>query len=264
MSRPAVSAAGRAQDSWSDYLARYHAQSPGITERVLGNAPLPGVGTPYQWLRAALPAEPGSVVDLACGSAPMQPLLADASSYLGVDLSEQELAHAIGAGRGPVVRADALDLPVPDASIDVVVCSMAIMLLRPVEQALAEVARVLRPGGLFATIRPVGTPIRPADLRLVIPLLLGLRHLPEMPQRFSGQRFQRLQANAGMTVVEDRALRFAHPLASPQDARLAVEALYLPHVSPERRIDASRRLLRHAGAGAQIPLAIRRTVATRA
>ncbi len=250
-------------DVWADYLSQYHALNPGITERVLGGAPLAGIGTPYQWLRSTLAAEPGAVIDLACGSAPMHPLLLDASTYLGIDRSEQELAIAERRGRGPLMLGDALELPLPDASVDAVVCSMAIMLLRPVERALSEVARVLRPGGVFATIRPVGTPVRRADLILVVPLLLGLRHLPEMPQRFGGHRFRRLLADAGLTVVDDRALRFAHPLESPEDARLAVEALYLPHVSPERRHDAARRLSRRTRPGAEIPLAIRRTVATR-
>lgn len=254
---------GARNDAWDEYLAAYHHEHAGITERVLSQSRAEGIGTAYEWLRAALPPDVGEVVDLACGSAPMQPLLVGASSYLGVDISEDELAIAARAGRGPLLEADALDLPLPDASVDAVVCSMGIMLLRPVERALAEVARVLRPGGMFATIRPVGTPVRAADLSLVVPLLLGLRHLPEMPQRFSGQRFRRLLAGAGMTVIDDRAARFAHPLEDEADARLAVEALYLPHVCDDRRADAARRLTRRARSGAEIPVAIRRTVAVR-
>lgn len=255
---------GARKDAWGEYLAAYHHEHAGITERVLSRSRAEGIGTAYEWLRAALPTDAGEVVDLACGSAPMQPLLVGAASYLGVDISEEELALAARAGRGPLLEADALDLPLADASFDAVVCSMGIMLLRPVERALAEVARVLRPGGTFATIRPVGTPVRAADLSLVVPLLLGLRHLPEMPQRFGGQRFRRLLADAGMVVIDDGAVRFAHPLEREDDARLAVEALYLPHVSDERRADATRRLARRARRGAEIPVAIRRTVAVRA
>lgn len=250
-------------DLWGEYLVAYHHEHAGITENVLSNSRAEGIGTAYEWLRTALPSDVGEVVDLACGSAPMQPLLADAASYLGVDISEDELALAAHLGRGPLVQGNALDLPLPDASVDAVVCSMGIMLLLPVERALAEVARVLRPGGMFATIRPVGTPVRAADLSLVVPLLLGLRHLPEMPQRFGGQRFRRLLADAGMTVIDDGAVRFAHPLEDEADARLAVEALYLPHVPDERRTDAARRLARRARPGVEIPVAIRRTVAVR-
>ncbi len=250
-------------DEWTRYLEDYHASHAGITERVLTRATHPAVGTPYQWLRASVGANPGDVLDLACGSAPMHPLLLDATHYLGVDLSAAELAYAAERGRGPLMSADALLLPLPSASVDVVVCSMAVMLLRPIEGALTEVARVLRPGGIFTTIRPVGTPFRLADLRLAIPLLTGLRHLPEMPQRFSSRGLRRMLHGAGLDITSDTALRFVHPLESEDDALLALNALYLPHVGDDRRREAATRLSRHARPGGQLPLAIRRTVAVR-
>jgi SAM-dependent methyltransferase len=250
-------------DGWDAYLASYHHEHAGITELLLSRSRAQGIGTPYEWMREALPPEFGQVLDLACGSAPLQPLLSSAASYVGVDLSEDELAMAVRAGRGPLVRANAIDLPLSDSSVDTVLCSMGIMLLRPVEHALNEVARVLRPGGVFVTIRPVSVPVRLSDLRLIAPLLVGLRHLPEVPQRLGGRAFRRLLEDAGMTVVDDAALRFGHPLESRADALLVADALYLPHVSGERRADAARRLACHARAGAEVPVAIRRTVAVR-
>lgn len=250
-------------DGWSEYLSRYHELHPGITEQVLNGSPHPDVGTAYQWLRSTIPQKPGRVVDLACGSAPMHPLFAGADSYLGIDVSDAELAVAKERGRGPLKRADARSLPLDDACTDVVVCSMAIMLLRPVEAALGEVARILRPGGLFVTIRPVAWPARVSDLRVALPLLIGLRHLPEMPQRFGGRAFNNLLASAGFDLVDDRAQRFTPPLADANDAMLTVEALYLPHVSDERRVAATRRLARIARPGREVPLAIRRTVAAK-
>lgn len=252
-----------AVDEWTRYLTAYHGSHPGITERVLTRATHPTAGTPYGWLRASVPTDPGSVLDLACGSAPMHPLLPDASHYLGVDLSAAELAYAAERGRGPLMSANALFLPLPSDSVDVVVCSMALMLLRPIEAALAEVVRVLRPGGIFATIRPVGTPFRLGDLRLAVPLLVGLRHLPEMPQRFSGRGLRQRLEGAGLDISSDEARRFVHPLASEGDAALALDALYLPHVGDDRRRETAARLSRHARPGAELPLAIRRTVAVR-
>lgn len=251
-------------DGWAQYLDQYHAAHPGITEKVLCGSSHPEAGTPYAWLRAEIPRDPGDVLDLACGSAPMHPLLPDAASYLGIDLSEAEIACGTGRGRGPLLHADALALPLPDQSVDVVVCSMAVMLLRPVESALAEVARVLRPGGRFVSIRPVGTPFHVTDLRVAVPLLLGLHHLPEMPQRWSGKGLRRLIGDAGLGVITDDALRFAHPLESVADAHLAVEALYLPHVRDDRRRQAADRLARYARAGRELPISLRRTVAVRA
>lgn len=251
------------EGGWQGYLLDYHRAHPGITERVLNGAPRKDVGTAYEWLRSAVPASPGRVVDLACGSAPLQPLFADADSYRGFDVSIEELASGRARGRGPLLRADARDLPVEDDGADVVVCSMAIMLMAPVEDALAEVARILRPGGLFVSIRPVGWPARPRDLRVAVPLLLGLRHLPELPQRFGRQRLAHLLSSAGLSVTDDRALRFAHPLATAGDASLVVEALYLPHVPENRRRASATRLARIARPGCEVPLAIRRTVAVR-
>jgi len=248
---------------WNDYLQHFHACHPGITEQVFAASAESNLGTPYAWLRAALPSEPGHVIDVACGSAPLRPLLANAVSYLGIDRSPEELSLAARLGRGPLARGDACHLPVADGSMDVVICSMAVMLLNPIKAALAEVARVLRPGGTFATIRPVAGPVRLRDIPMGLRLILGLRHLPEMPQRFAKTRFTRMLAEAGLTVTADEGRRFAFPLVTESDARLAVEALYLPHVQADRREQAIRRLARAAKPGAQLPVSIRRTVAVR-
>jgi ubiquinone/menaquinone biosynthesis C-methylase UbiE len=61
-------------------------------------------------------------------------------------------------GRGPVLTGDALTLPVGSGSLDVVVCSMAIMLLRPIDPAMAEVTRVLRLGARSKRSAPSAAP----------------------------------------------------------------------------------------------------------
>lgn len=186
----------------------------------------------------------------------MQPQFAD-FDYLGVDVSHAELSVARARGRGPVLNGDALALPVESGSVDVVVCSMAIMLLRPIDAAMAEVARVLRPGGTFAAIRPVSSPLLLRDLRVVVPLLLALRHLPELPQRFTGRGLGQVITGAGLSIISTDGARFAHPLATPADARRVVEALYLPHVV------AAARLALLAGPGREVPVSLHRVVAAR-
>ena len=238
-------------DGWSDYLTDYHRSHAGITERLLTRAVHPDAGTPYEWLRSAVPAHPERVIDLACGSAPLYDLLPQTSHYVGLDVSEAELRLAADRERGPLLRADAGSLPIDRGSADAVVCSMAIMLLRPVEIVLAEVARVLRPGGLFVTIR------------VTVPLVLGLRHMPEVPQRFSRRRLRLRHTAAGLTTIDDRALRFTYPLRDDRDAAQVVEALYLPHVTESRRVAAVQRLARAAGPDREVPISIRRTVAMR-
>jgi SAM-dependent methyltransferase len=246
--------------NWSDYLRRFHRDRPGITERLLENAVIPGIGTPYQWLVMACESTPGRVVDLGCGSAPIRPLLGEPEAYVGIDVSRSELSVAQAEGRGPVIEADVMALPLPDASVDVVFSSMSVMLFDPIETALAEIARVLRPGGRFVSIRPVTFPVEVTDVRVGLELFRGLRSMPALPQWLGRSRFARMQAAAGLRVIDDRALRFSHPLVAADDARLIVDSLYLPTVPVSRREAAVRRLTRLAGPGRDVPVSIRRTV----
>lgn len=146
---------------WEDYLARFHAERPGITERALAHARDREVGTAYDWLIEPLPADLGHVLDVACGNAALQARMRGRlTSYLGVDASEAEVSHARDLGRGPVRVGDARALPVPEATVDTVVSSMGLMLVRPLSRALGEIARVLRPGGHAAVLLPATRPLR--------------------------------------------------------------------------------------------------------
>jgi SAM-dependent methyltransferase len=73
-------------------------------------------------------------------------------SIAATDLNQAMLDHAaqVGAGR-PVEwrQADAMALPFPDASFDVVVCQFGVMFFPDKVRAFAEVRRVLAPGGRF-------------------------------------------------------------------------------------------------------------------
>ncbi|MCW8218857.1 class I SAM-dependent methyltransferase [Streptomyces griseolus] len=69
---------------------------------------------------------------------------------VGVDLSAGMLRHA--HGRLPVVRADAGRLPVRDGSVPAVVAVMAHTDMPDYPAVLREVARVLRPGGVFVHV----------------------------------------------------------------------------------------------------------------
>lgn len=246
--------------NWSDYLSRFHRDRPGITERLLENAVIPGIGSPYEWLVMPLGPSPGWVVDLGCGSAPIRPLLVQPEAYVGIDVSRPELSVAQAEGRGPVVEGDVLELPFADSSADVVLSSMSVMLFDPIEGALAEIARVLRPGGRFVSIRPVTFPVEATDARVGFELFRGLRSMPALPQWLGRSRFTRLQASVGLRVVDDQARRFSHPLHTAEDAQLIVDSLYLPAVPVSRREAAVRRLTRLSGPGRDVPVSIRRTV----
>ncbi|MGH3416171.1 MAG: class I SAM-dependent methyltransferase [Actinocrinis sp.] len=110
-------------------------------------------GNTPQWMEAEMARlrgllAPGSrVADIGCGPGHhTQALRGLGLNATGFDLSAEMLASV---GTPGVVQANMLALPVADAAFDAVWCSAALLHIpRPsVPAALAEFARVLRPGG---------------------------------------------------------------------------------------------------------------------
>lgn len=102
---------------------------------------------PYLELRPEL-----RVLDIGCGTGAllhevqtMEPSVA----ACGVDLSAEMLRVAGGRLRPgtPLLRGDVGCLPLVDRSFDVVVSSSSFHYWEPAERGLAEITRVLRPGG---------------------------------------------------------------------------------------------------------------------
>ncbi|MGH2721119.1 MAG: methyltransferase domain-containing protein [Actinomycetota bacterium] len=106
-------------------------------------------------VREAIGAAPGErVLDVGCGpgftSAELLDDVGAEGSLVGVDLSEDMLAIAASrcTGRPATFRhADATSLPLPDRSFDAAVAVQVLEYVTDVGAALAEVRRVLRPGG---------------------------------------------------------------------------------------------------------------------
>lgn len=100
-----------------------------------------------------------TVLDLGCGSGRYARLLAQrgAARVIGVDQSADMLARAREVVH-LLVRADARALPLADASIDVAVSGLMIGDLADLDAALADAARVLRPGGrlVYSDLHPRG------------------------------------------------------------------------------------------------------------
>jgi ubiquinone/menaquinone biosynthesis C-methylase UbiE len=113
----------------------------------------------YAFARRFTPGK--RVLDAACGEGYGTALLGKtASEVVGVDIDGRTVAHAsarYGAGaRMRFVEASCTELPLPDASIDVVVSFETIEHLRDVDQPrmLAEFARVLVPRGIVVISSP--------------------------------------------------------------------------------------------------------------
>jgi SAM-dependent methyltransferase len=131
---------GDAYDAIADEFARRNAAMP---------ESLVALG---EELLARLPERP-DVLDAGCGAGrDLAWFEARGAVVSGVDVSEGMLRQAGTRVRGRLERADLRALPFADASFDAVWC-MAVLLHLPkadAPAALAELHRVLRPGGLLA------------------------------------------------------------------------------------------------------------------
>ena len=125
---------------------------------------VPTIATPVsgELLRTA-DLRPGErVVDVACGTGVVTRAAAErvgsTGMVTGVDLAPDmiEIAEATGAGGAPIAwyQADAASLPLPDASYDVALCQMGLMFMDDRPGAIAELHRVLAPGGRIVINTP--------------------------------------------------------------------------------------------------------------
>jgi demethylmenaquinone methyltransferase/2-methoxy-6-polyprenyl-1,4-benzoquinol methylase len=157
----------------------------GVARRYdLTNTVLTG-GQDRRWrnlTRAALRLQPGEkVLDLAAGTAVSTVSLARSGAWcVAADFSLGMLRA--GAARDvPKVAADALALPFTDAAFDAVTISFGLRNVADPDAALAELARVTRPGGRLVVCEfstPTWGPFRAAyqdvGLRYVLPAVARL------------------------------------------------------------------------------------------
>lgn len=136
------------------YLRAWH-QRHADASRVFADAHDSAGRSSYQRL-ASLALGCTVVLDVACGTGALLSLIGtatDSTRLVGVDLSLSELQLArVRLAEAELYLARAQALPLPDASFDLVLCHMALMLMDDPERALAECRRVLRPGGTFSAI----------------------------------------------------------------------------------------------------------------
>jgi len=114
---------------------------------LLGASAHPGGEQLTRHLLTGLDAAPGALAaDVACGSGSTLVLLRAAGCRpVGVDVDPRAVARA--GRRGTAVQGDAQALPLRTAAYDVVLLECALSTFADPRRALAEVARVLRPGG---------------------------------------------------------------------------------------------------------------------
>jgi len=179
-------------------------------------------------LRAAVPDDAAVVVDLCTGSSvSLRGLRRPGRLLVGIDVSLRMLEAAArrqrhGGWSPRLVCADGFRLPLPDASVDAVTIAFGVRNLRPRSGALAEIARVLRPGGVLAVLEAAApapsafAPLHRFYLARIVPLLGRLspepsayRYLAESILEFgSGPEFEGALGETGYTIERRHAFLF--------------------------------------------------------
>jgi arsenite methyltransferase len=138
----------------------------------------------------------------------------------GLDTTDQMLALArrnaaeAGAGNVEFLKGDMERIPLPDASVDVIISNCVINLSADKGQVLREAYRVLRPGGRFAVSDVVVRGEIPAEIRRSMELWVGC-----IAGALEEREFEALLRDAGF---EDPSLEPTR-IYDPEDARSFLE-----------------------------------------
>jgi ubiquinone/menaquinone biosynthesis C-methylase UbiE len=163
-----------------DKHARSYDRQMAFFERVL-------FGDGRQWICSQAA---GDVLEVAIGTGRNLPLYPNGIRLTGVDFSPQMLQltqrRAQELGRPVDLRlGDAQALDLPDAAFDTVVCTLSLCAIPDERRAIAEMKRVLRPGGRLLLLDHIAAGPRLARViqwlleRITVPL--GGEHLRRRP-----------------------------------------------------------------------------------
>jgi SAM-dependent methyltransferase len=129
----------------------------------------------------------GSVLDVGCGEMPFRALLPKAAHYTGLDIPAADdfgMRH-----HGEIVDFDGLSIPFPDASFDHILCTEVLEHADDPTALIAEMHRVLRPGGTLAA---------------TVPFSARVHHAPLDHHRFTRYRLARMFSTFVEVKIEER------------------------------------------------------------
>jgi ubiquinone/menaquinone biosynthesis C-methylase UbiE len=200
----------------TERVRRHYDRSAGSYDRIISLAEKALFGGAREWVCSQAR---GEVLEIAVGTGRNLPFYPEGVRLTGIELSPKMLdlarRRAGELGRDADLRVgDAHNLPFLDASFDTVVVTLALCTIPDDRRALAEAARVLRPGGQLLLLEHVRSSVLPVWLlqRVLEPLTLLLDH--------------------------DHLLR--EPLRHVEDAGLVVESLERSKLGTVERLQASK------------------------
>jgi SAM-dependent methyltransferase len=167
----------RTSESWRPPALR----DPTLLRR-LGDLQLQSI---WRDLRPVLAHETGAVLDVGCGEQPYRSLLTHAGSYQGLDIAEAN--DRFGYARDDTLYVSGYPWPVPDASIDLALCTEVLEHVLEPADLLAEVKRCLRPGG---------------RLLMTVPFAARWHFVPFDYWRFTPSAISHLLGEAGFVDVK--------------------------------------------------------------
>ena len=200
--------------------AYVHAAFSSIAERYVTANHILSLGTDVLWRQRVVQRvaewKPRRLLDIATGTGDLALAISRALpevEVLGTDFCRPMLDVAVRRGLTNVLEADALHLPLPDASFDVATVAFGLRNMADYASALREFRRVLRPGGHLLVLdfsMPEGLLSAPYRLYLhrVLPQIAGwvtgnsgaYDYLGESIEAFPrGSRFCRMMQDCGYT-----------------------------------------------------------------
>ncbi|WP_439878658.1 class I SAM-dependent methyltransferase [Pseudomonas prosekii] len=230
------------------FLSDFHDLRPGITSNAFQALPAIKGGnnaaSSYEFLAEIVPrvSTPLTVLDIACGDGYLLELIhlsrSKTATLIGVDISAGELAAAeLRIGKNATLISErGQEMSMSTDSVDIVLCHMALMLMDDLEVVIAEIRRVLKPGGTFSFI--VGAkPERSIALDLYIQILRRARNdLNSTIPRFGDERLaddakieRLLSVHFGNVLIEIISISRRY---SPLDMCRWFESMYDLHGIP--------------------------------
>ncbi len=198
---------------FNDGLA--YEQYMGVWSRAVGDIFL-------DWL-----SPPASIdwLDVGCGNGAFTELIVERCmprSIAGIDPSDAQLDHArsrAALADARLLNCDAMALPFPDDSFDAAVMPLVIFFVPEPEVGVAEMARVVRPGGIVAAYA-WDMPGRGFPYVAMIDELevLGIEvPRPPSPHASRIEELERLWRSVGLTQVETRSITVQRTFADFED-----------------------------------------------